>query len=270
MIFFSDLDNTLIFGKRWVSNENNIVGVEIKNKSEVAYMTSKGYALLKELSQNIHFIPTTARTIEQYNRIHIFKSSIKINYAVTTNGGNILINNKIDKTWQSKIDKKLKDSIKHDEGKAAAIKIIGMEKIKSIKSADGIYFYAVLNKDLDRDKLYELNEYFSPQGISIKSVRKKLYFIPYGIDKYEACAYLIDIIGETNYYSAGDSIMDENMLSNSIMGFIPASGGLIEEERKICSQNNIKISHKTGLESSEYILESLIEKNNSQSLDNMF
>lgn len=270
MIFFSDLDNTLIFGKRCVSNENNIVGVEIKNKSEIAYMTNKGYALLKELSQNIHFIPTTARTIKQYNRIHIFKNPIKINYAITTNGGNILINNKIDKRWQSKIGKKLKDSINHDQGKAAAIKIIGMEKIKSIKSADDIYFYAVLNKEIDSDKLYELNEYFSLRGISIKSVRKKLYFIPYGIDKYEACAYLIDLIGETNYYCAGDSIMDESMLSNSIMGFIPASGGLIEDKRKICSQNNIKISHNKGIESSEYILESLIEKFNSLKLENMF
>lgn len=271
MIFFSDLDNTLIFGKRWTlnSNKNSIVGVEIKNESEIAYMTNKGYELLKELSQNIYFIPTTARTIEQYKRIHIFKKSIKVRYAIMTNGGNILIDGDIDKTWQQKMNKKIKNSINQDEGKKNVIKIIGIEKIKNLKTADNIYFYAVLKQALSEDVINELKEYFNPREISVKNVGNKVYFIPFGIDKYKACAYLTDLIGENHYFSAGDSIMDENMLLNSELGFIPASGGLLDQE-KICNLRNIQISQERGPQTSEYILEYLLKKSKSNKHSKMF
>ncbi|MBP2026364.1 hypothetical protein J2Z35_000153 [Acetoanaerobium pronyense] len=261
MIFFSDLDNTLIFGKRWTLNSDidSIVGVERKDELEIAYMTNKGYELLKELSQNLNFIPTTARTIEQYKRIHIFKKSIKVKYAIMTNGGNILIDGDIDKDWQKRMNIKIKNSLGQEEGKEIATKIIGIESIKNLKTADNIYFYAVLKKALSEEIINELKEYFNPKGVSVKNVGKKVYFIPFGVDKHKACVYLKDLIGENDYFSAGDSIMDENMLLNSELGFIPASGGLsIQEE--ICNLKNIKISHESGPKTSEYILEYLLEK----------
>ena len=50
-----------------------------------------------------YFIPVTTRTIEQFQRITLFQNEIIPEYAITSNGGNILHNGKQDVTWNKEI-----------------------------------------------------------------------------------------------------------------------------------------------------------------------
>lgn len=52
-----------------------------------------------------YFIPVTTRTIEQFQRITLFQNEIIPEYAITSNGGNILHNGKQDVTWNKEIKK---------------------------------------------------------------------------------------------------------------------------------------------------------------------
>ena len=54
-----------------------------------------------------HFIPVTTRTIEQFQRISLFQDEIIPEYAITSNGGNILHNGKQDGTWNRIVKERL-------------------------------------------------------------------------------------------------------------------------------------------------------------------
>ena len=96
IVFHSDLDNTLIYSyKHDLGNEKRCV--EIYQGREISFMTDKSFALLKEVYERVLFVPTTTRTIEQYERINL---GIGIpRYALVCNGGVLLIDGKEDEAW---------------------------------------------------------------------------------------------------------------------------------------------------------------------------
>ena len=61
--------------------------VEVYNGKEISFMTEKAIALLRELSEEMMFVPVTTRTVEQYNRVSLFREEIRPTYAITSNGG---------------------------------------------------------------------------------------------------------------------------------------------------------------------------------------
>ena len=75
MMFASDLDGTLIYSKRRFGEETlnvSVRNVEVYNGREISFMTEKAIALLRELSDEMMFVPVTTRTVEQYNRSRYF------------------------------------------------------------------------------------------------------------------------------------------------------------------------------------------------------
>ena len=87
-IFMSDLDNTLIYSYKHEIGEEKTC-VEIYQDREVSYMTNRSCELLKAVTEEILFVPTTTRTIEQYERIHLDVGIPK--YALVCNGGVLLV-----------------------------------------------------------------------------------------------------------------------------------------------------------------------------------
>lgn len=76
MIYASDLDRTLIFSHRFLDEHKynkKIVLVEDKDGKEISYMSELAYNKLQEINNNkdITFIPTTTRSLEEYNRIRL-------------------------------------------------------------------------------------------------------------------------------------------------------------------------------------------------------
>ena len=99
MIFASDLDRTLIYSNRLLTKNHlpvPIRNVEVYNGREISYMTEKAIALLRELADEMMFIPVTTRTVEQYHRIALFREEIRPTYAITCNGGVVLNNGNVD------------------------------------------------------------------------------------------------------------------------------------------------------------------------------
>ena len=111
MIFASDLDRTLIYSKRFIGDmcKDDLVAVETNNNKVTSFMTRESLDLLKEIASNVMLVPITTRTKDQYLRINIFEEEISNKYAVTTNGGSIFIDRKLDTDWDTMIKEKLKD-----------------------------------------------------------------------------------------------------------------------------------------------------------------
>ena len=68
----------------------SVRNVEVYNGREISFMTEKAIALLRELSDEMMFVPVTTRTVEQYNRVSLFHDEIRPTYAITCNGGVVL------------------------------------------------------------------------------------------------------------------------------------------------------------------------------------
>ncbi|KMW25004.1 hypothetical protein HMPREF0977_00867 [Clostridium sp. 1_1_41A1FAA] len=108
MVVFSDLDRSIIYSKRFLGEDKSELEIEIYKNENISYISKKTVKLIKQLQKNIEFIPTTTRNIEQFKRIEFSKYDIDFKYAITSNGGNILVNGQIDSEYKDYINQKLK------------------------------------------------------------------------------------------------------------------------------------------------------------------
>src|SRR5690348_3965768 len=99
MIYASDLDQTLVYSRRALripEDTPGLVPAEWINGKLSAFMSAYALERLQSLPQDIVFMPVTTRTVEQYRRIHIFQNECIPKYAVTSNGGNIIVDGQVD------------------------------------------------------------------------------------------------------------------------------------------------------------------------------
>lgn len=96
MVFYSDLDNTLIYSyKHDIGKEKRCV--ETYEGREISFMTEDSFRLLQEVNKKVLFVPVTTRTVQQYQRIRL---GIGVpEYALVCNGGILLENGERDPGW---------------------------------------------------------------------------------------------------------------------------------------------------------------------------
>src|SRR3989339_1915870 len=151
MIFASDLDGTIIFSNNHFTNKHkkiNVVNIEKKDNEEISYMTFNSINILNKISKLVTFIPVTTRTIEQYKRIDFPKYKIVPEIAITSNGGNILINGTLDIIWGNYIKEKIASSLIKANDIFAKFSLISNDLwIKSYRFSDGLFWTFILDKE---------------------------------------------------------------------------------------------------------------------------
>ncbi|QEK11014.1 haloacid dehalogenase [Crassaminicella thermophila] len=259
MIFASDLDRTLIYSKKFVSNDEGIKLIETKGKEEISFMTKKAIKRLKKLSEEILFIPVTTRTIEQYRRISLFQEEIRPKYAIVSNGGNILINGEIDYEWNNIIQKKIKEeciSFKEVESKFEEIE--SNQWVINRKVADNLFSYCIIHPEYVPEVLYSFIDWMEDNNWKVSLQGRKLYFVPCCVCKWEATQYIkmrenIDFVA-----SAGDSLLDLPMLKMADYAVVPPHGEIYKKyERTYETIQNITFTEKEGIFAAEEILEKI-------------
>ena len=156
MVVFSDLDRSIIYSKRFLGKDKSELEIEIYKNENISYISKKTVKLIKQLQKNIEFIPTTTRNIEQFKRIEFSKYDIDFKYAITSNGGNILVNGQIDSEYKDYINQKLKNSIHIDEIMKLLEEYKNIKGIKKIRKADNIFAYIVVDNKIFDLKYIEL------------------------------------------------------------------------------------------------------------------
>lgn len=95
-VFHMDLDNTILYSyKRDIGPDK--VNVEIYNGREISFVTKRTCEMLEKLNRRLLLVPTTTRTVEQYERIHLPIGTPK--YALVCNGGILLVDGAEDQSW---------------------------------------------------------------------------------------------------------------------------------------------------------------------------
>ena len=215
IIFHTDLDNTLIYSyKHDIGKDKQCV--ELYHGREISFVTRKTYEMLKVLKEKILIIPTTTRTIEQYERIHFGLG--KFQYALVCNGGVLLENGKEnwDWYWQS-----------HE---IVAECQAGMEQSRYLLQNDPDRNFDVRNirdlfiftKSRNPQKTVEmLKGSLNTEILDIFSNGTKVYVVPKRLNKGTAVQRFKEKLQAEKIVSAGDSEFDIPMLNYSDIGIAP-------------------------------------------------
>ena len=260
MIFASDLDRTLIYSRKLIKEDDkDIILVERHEDREISFMRRNTLEMLKNLSQKVLFIPVTTRTVEQYKRICIMEEYIKPSYAISSNGGNILVNGIVDELWREEINKKISKIVNHEIVKEKFLSsFYDTSWIKKMIFRDNL-FYSLHFEDKSLVNLEELERFTlwaeeNQWKVSLQS--RKLYIVPKAVNKWDAVLYIKNKENKTRVISAGDSYLDYPILINADYSICPSHGELksLIDSKKV-KRSHITMTDSVGIGASEEILE---------------
>lgn len=236
VIYATDLDRTLIFSEKAIREYNgseyskdNLVIVEKKEDKVISYMSKIVYRDIQKLNmdESIKIVPVTSRSIDEYNRVNI---GFIPEYAITSNGGVILHNGKIDKEYKEFTSKQF------DNVEAISIIFDIEDRFRSTdykpKIVDGSYiFLKTSNTDLfDRESMYITSNYNKWNVIRVKN---KCMIIPNYISKGTALRWLWHKLDKPYIVGTGDTEADLPLLAVADCAIVPEHSSLFINENGV-------------------------------------
>jgi len=215
ILFVSDLDNTLIFSYKNFSHLG--ICVETHKGKKLSFMSVNASEMLKQIAKTTNFVPITTRSIEQYKRIHLFDELIR-EFALTSNGGVLFLQNEIDKDWYSESKKMIKDAVSEMRK--------GMDILKNdphicfeIRYVDEMFVFS--KSDNVQETKSTLISKLDLKTVSVHSNGSKIYIVPTTLNKGTALMRLKNRIDHECVLCAGDSDFDLPMLEVSDVAIVP-------------------------------------------------
>ncbi len=218
-LFATDLDNTLIHSYK--NADINDVCVETKDEKKLSFMTVHAYNMLDEIynSDDIIIVPVTTRSLEQYNRIDLFKGR-HAPLALAANGGILIENGVVNNEWSEKSKEIISDCLTDFER--------GMSYLKSdenvyfeIRIVDGLFVFTKSSKPLETKEYLEKT--LDSDRVNVYNIGDKVYIFPDILSKGTAIRRLREYSGFRKIVCAGDSEFDISMLDEADFAYCPDS-----------------------------------------------
>ena len=221
IIFHADLDNTLMYSyKRDIGADKRCC--EIYRDREISFITEKSYELLKQVNEKVLLVPTTTRTMEQYNRIDF--GIPKPRYALTCNGGVLLVDGEVDATWYQDSLELIKESA---EQLQKAIPLLENEP----KRCFDIHFikdlFLFTKCDEPEQVVAMLKEKLDTTLVDVFNNQIKVYVVPKKLSKGMALERFRSYLPSDMVIAAGDSLFDVSMIQAADVSYAPE--GLAKE-----------------------------------------
>jgi hypothetical protein len=228
----SDLDRTLIYSPAALQlptldkDSPNLVSVEVLEGRPNSFMTLAATRRLTDVSRAAVFVPTTTRTMAQYLRVRF--PAVEPWYAITSNGGNILVDGKPDLNWHRATESVI-------AGCGATLSEVRHElKVRSdadwaIKRRVGDDLFCYLVVELTRlpdDFIESWSQWCHDRGWRVSVQGRKIYAIPFPLTKERAMAAVVRRIGAERVFAAGDGALDSGFLAAADAGIRPPHGEL--------------------------------------------
>lgn len=258
----SDLDQTLIYSPgaaaRGPDRQSRVVEVlDGKVISLLSHRTERG---LQELGRSAVFVPVTTRTRAQYERLDL---PPRPRYAVVASGGGILVDGEPDLDWAASVATRLDGA----SSPVAALQEVfagyhDREWLLRVRDADDVFLVAAVDADLlSADELAHVSSACDGHGWRALHQGRKLYVLPYGLDKAAAVAHVAERVGDETgspavVLAAGDTLLDWPMLCAAERAWVPAGSEL---DRLGQSAPNVTITREAGLAAGEQIVAAWLE-----------
>ncbi|WUI35464.1 HAD family hydrolase [Nocardia sp. NBC_00416] len=217
------------------ATESATVCVEHLDGAPLSYMTARGADRMRRLAATAAVLPTTTRTIAQFGRIRFPGEPWP--YAVTSNGGNILVDGRPDGQWRRRIDAAVRTGGATLAEIATALRArIDDSWVLKFREADDLFCYLVVDlAATPADFVSEWDTWCRDRGWSASRQGRKIYTMPTAVCKSRAVAEVrarliasgrLDAAAPT--LAAGDGALDAEMLVAADHAIRPRHGELEE------------------------------------------
>lgn len=255
-----DLDRTLIYSPRafWLKTADAdappIVVSEIYQGVPISYMTRAAEQVLLELAATATFMPVTTRTVAQYSRVQL--PGTVPPFAITTNGGTILVDGVADADWSRSLRARLTaEAAPLEQVRALLEDPAASAWIQRVLTAEELFTYAIIDRDaMPEAWIGSLHAQCAELGWTVSVQGRKLYCVPRAINKSEAVAEVRRRLGGPVLLAAGDSLLDQQMLEEADFAFRPAHGELDEAA---FFAPNLTVTAARGILAGEELLRSI-------------
>ncbi|MCI5995373.1 MAG: HAD hydrolase family protein [Blautia sp.] len=215
MVFHSDLDNTMIYSyKHDIGNEKRCV--EIYQGREISYVTDRTHELLRQVQDRVLFVPTTTRTTEQYRRIDLGIGPIR--YALTCNGGELLVDGQEDETWYQESLVQIRES-RDELARAEKLLEEDLRRSLEVRNIRGLFLFTKSEQPMESVAI--LRQGLNTGLVDVFSNGTKVYVVPVRLNKGTAVRRFRKKIAADGVIAAGDSEFDLPMLAQADIGFAP-------------------------------------------------
>lgn len=259
-VIATDLDRTMIYSRGAAGPsfpDAELVCVEYYDGGPLSYMSRRAVAGLRDLAQRVAVVPTTTRTIEQFQRIDLPGAPWR--YAITSNGGNILCDGVPDRAWRASIDAATRSGGAELTEVTARLQTLIGDWVAKFRIADDLFCYLVVHPDaVPPGFLQEWGEWCADRGWGVSQQGRKIYMMPAAVCKSFAIAEVRSrllaqgqIDSEAITLAAGDGGLDAEMLRYADRGVRPRHGEL---ELLGWSHDTVTVTPSSGITATEEIL----------------
>lgn len=261
----TDLDRTMIYSRNAFSTTAEVptVCVEHLEGAPLSFMTTAAALRMQRLTEPAAVIPTTTRTIKQFTRIQLPGAPWR--YAVTSNGGNILVDGVPDMRWRIDIDAKVRaGGATLSEVSAELRRRIDDSWVSKFRIADHLFCYLVVKpKAVPADFLAEWDRWCRDRGWTASQQGRKIYTMPQAVCKSVAVAEVRnrmlaagELADTARTLAAGDGALDAEMLRAADCAIRPRHGEL---EQLNWTSPNLTVTKASGILAGEEIVDWFIE-----------
>ena len=214
-ILCTDLDNTIIYSyKHDIGNEK--MNVELYKEREISFITKQTFELLKKVKEEFLVIPTSTRTIEQYERINLKIGTFK--YALVCNGSVLLVDGKKDKDWYEESLRLAKPS--NLEVKKA-LEYLENDKRRTFELRYIEDLFVFTKCDKSETVVNELRKHLDKSLVNVFNNKEKVYVLPTLLSKGKSIERLKKYLKVEFIIAAGDSEFDISMVEAADVGLVP-------------------------------------------------
>ena len=192
------------------------MNVEIYKEREISFISNHTYELLKKVNEEFLIIPTSTRTIEQYERIDLKIGTFK--YALVCNGSVLLVDGKKDKDWYKESLRLAKPS--NLEVKKA-LEYLENDKRRTFELRYIEDLFVFTKCDEAETVVNELREYLDKSLVNVFNNKEKVYVLPTSLSKGKAIERLRKYLKAEFIIAAGDSEFDISMVEAADVGLVP-------------------------------------------------
>lgn len=210
-----DLDNTLIYSYKHDIGDNKI-NAEIYQGREVSFLTRTTYENLRILKEKVLVVPTSTRSIEQYNRINLGIGGLP--YALVCNGGVLLVNGEKEPSWYQTSLQMIRDSLPALDRARHFLEKDTRRKFE-LRLIEDLFLFTKC--DEPENVVVELQEILDTNMADVFHNKEKVYVIPEKLSKGTAVERFREYINADRVIAAGDSRFDVSMLRAADIGVAP-------------------------------------------------
>jgi hypothetical protein len=232
VLVVSDLDRTLIYSASALQlpyadeDAPTLVCVEMLDGRPQSFLTLSAARRLADIATTTTFVPTTTRTMAQYRRVRF--PGVEPTYAITSNGGNILVDGRPDEDWHRSTASAIDGcDVTLTEVRAELKQRTQADWALKRRVGDDLFCYLVVEPTKMPDDFIESwTMWCSDRGWRVSVQGRKIYAIPNPLTKERAMMAVARRISAQHIVAAGDGALDAGFLAAADAGIRPPHGEL--------------------------------------------